>query len=77
MDSDGPLRRHPRRRTVVGPAIGGVELERFGSFETGFFESDDNAIAWPVPNVIGVVRRSGLSDSASVSDSDSDSDPPL
>jgi hypothetical protein len=36
---------------------GGVELERVGSFETGFFESDDNAVAWPIPNVIGVVRR--------------------
>ena len=47
---------------------GGIELERFGSFETGFFESDDNAIAWPVPNVIGVVRRTGISDSVSVSD---------
>jgi len=36
---------------------GDVELERFGSFETGFFESDDNRNPWPVPNVIGVVRR--------------------
>ncbi len=36
---------------------GGVELERMGSFETGFFESDDNAVAWPIPNVIGVVRK--------------------
>ncbi len=39
---------------------GGVELERFGSFETGFLENDDNALAWPVPNVIGVVRRPGV-----------------
>lgn len=37
---------------------GGREIEHFGSFETGFFESDDNGTAWPVPNVIGVVRRS-------------------
>ncbi len=36
---------------------GDVEIERVGSFETGFFESDDNAVAWPVPNVIGVVRK--------------------
>ena len=36
---------------------GGVELERIGSFETGFFESDDNRRGWPVPNVIGVVPR--------------------
>ena len=35
---------------------GGLDLEKFGSFETGFFESDLNARAWPVPNVIGVAR---------------------
>ena len=35
---------------------GGMQIERFGSFETGFFESDTNSRAWPVPNVIGVVR---------------------
>lgn len=34
-----------------------VALERVGSFETGFFESDDNVMAWPLPNVIGVRRR--------------------
>ncbi len=33
---------------------GGTELEAVGSFETGFVESDDNAAAWAVPNVIGV-----------------------
>lgn len=33
---------------------GGTELDRFGSYETGFFESDDNDRAWPLPNVIGV-----------------------
>lgn len=33
---------------------GGVEAEQVGSFETGFFESDANLGAWPVPNVIGV-----------------------
>jgi hypothetical protein len=36
---------------------GGVELERFGSFETGFNENDDNDHAWPLPNVIGVRRK--------------------
>ncbi len=39
---------------------GGLELELVGSFETGFFESDDNVSAWPVPNVVGVQRRSGV-----------------
>lgn len=34
-----------------------VRLERLGSFETLFYESDDNVMAWPLPNVIGVRRR--------------------
>jgi uncharacterized protein YigE (DUF2233 family) len=36
--------------------VGSFELERFGSYETSFREDDTNAIAWPVPNVIGVRR---------------------
>ena len=36
---------------------GGVEIERFGSYETGFNENDDNSSAWPLPNVIGVLPR--------------------
>jgi len=36
---------------------GGVEAEEVGSFETGFFESDANLGAWPVPNVVGVRAR--------------------
>lgn len=35
----------------------GVEYEWFGSFETGFNENNKNAVAWPIPNVIGIVRR--------------------
>lgn len=35
----------------------GVEYEWFGSFETGFNENNKNAVAWPVPNVVGLVRR--------------------
>lgn len=38
---------------------GGVEVERFGSFETGFFESDGNTIAWPLPNVLAVESCAG------------------
>lgn len=38
-------------------SAGGLEIERFGSFETSFFESDDNSIAWPIPNVIGIVKK--------------------
>lgn len=36
---------------------GDTEIERFGSYETGFNENenDDNANAWPLPNVLGVV----------------------
>lgn len=29
----------------------------FGSYETGFFESDDNNQAWPIPNIIGISER--------------------
>lgn len=29
----------------------------YGSYETGFWPSDDNDHPWPIPNVIGVVRR--------------------
>jgi len=35
-------------------AAGGRELELVGSYETGFFETDMNHTAWPIPNVIGV-----------------------
>lgn len=40
---------------VRGP--GAAEIERFGSYETDFNENDDNATAWPLPNIIGVVAR--------------------
>lgn len=36
---------------------GGHEIELFGSYETGFREDDDNAIPWPIPNVIGIRSR--------------------
>ena len=36
---------------------GGEEMELYGSFETSFRENDSNAIAWPVPNVLGVRPR--------------------
>jgi len=36
-------------------ARGAETIERFGSYETGFNENDDNAAAWPLPNIIGVV----------------------
>jgi len=36
---------------------GETELEMFGSYETSFKENDQNAVAWPVPNVIGVRPR--------------------
>ena len=38
-------------------SVGGFELERIGSFETGFNENDDNLVAWPLPNVFGVCPR--------------------
>jgi hypothetical protein len=39
--------------------VDGRELvSRVGSFETGFLEHDENRAFWPIPNVIGFVRRS-------------------
>jgi hypothetical protein len=35
------------------------KILRVGSFETGFNEQDDNSVEWPIPNVLGFVRRSG------------------
>ena len=39
-------------------SVGDFELEVFGSYETSFREDDSNATAWPIPNVLGVRRRS-------------------
>jgi hypothetical protein len=36
---------------------GDREIERVGSRGTSLFDSGDNDRAWPVPNVLGVVRR--------------------
>ena len=38
--------------------VGGTELERFGSFETGFNEDDGVSLPWPIPNVLGLRPRS-------------------
>ena len=38
--------------------LGAFELEVCGSYETFFRENDGNAMAWPIPNVLGVRRRS-------------------
>jgi hypothetical protein len=37
--------------------MGDAEIEMFGSYETGFREDDSNAVAWPIPNVLGIKRR--------------------
>ena len=36
---------------------GETKLEMFGSYETSFREDDGNAVAWPVPNILGVRPR--------------------
>jgi murein DD-endopeptidase MepM/ murein hydrolase activator NlpD len=36
---------------------GDTVVAAVGSWETGFFERDDNRAAWPLPNVIGVRER--------------------
>ena len=36
----------------------GKQIHEFvGSFETGFHEDDTNVAAWPIPNVVGIVRK--------------------
>jgi uncharacterized protein YigE (DUF2233 family) len=35
----------------------GIEGEKYGSFETVFKEDDNNTVAWPLPNVIGIVKK--------------------
>lgn len=42
--------------TLVARGAGEV-IERFGSYETGFNENDDNDRAWALPNILGVVPR--------------------
>ena len=37
--------------------IGDTEIDLFGSYETGFREDDSNAVAWPIPNVLGIKQR--------------------
>ena len=37
--------------------VGGVDLDLAGSYETGFWENDNNTHQWPIPNVIGVVAK--------------------
>jgi hypothetical protein len=34
-----------------------MELELTGSYENDFSDSDDNSRAWPIPNVLGIVKR--------------------
>lgn len=43
----------PEAQLYVAP----LGLELFGSYETGYIESGNNKLAWPIPNVIGLVRR--------------------
>ena len=36
---------------------GDYQIEEMGSYETGFVENDDNHHFWPIPNILGVVRK--------------------
>ena len=40
---------------------GETQLEMFGSYETSFREDDGNAVAWEVPNILGVRPRAAKS----------------
>lgn len=35
----------------------GKKIAKMGSYETGFWESDANQQYWPLPNVIGIVKK--------------------
>lgn len=35
----------------------GTVIEKFGSYETGFNENDDNNEFWKIPNVIGITKK--------------------
>ncbi len=35
----------------------GTEINQFGSYETGFNENNNNSNAWPIPNIIGIVKK--------------------
>jgi Phosphodiester glycosidase len=35
----------------------GFKVEKYGSYETGFFESDANDYFWELPNVLGVMKK--------------------
>jgi hypothetical protein len=35
----------------------GKKIEKMGSYETGFWETDANTQYWPLPNVIGIVKK--------------------
>ncbi len=35
----------------------GSEVKKFGSYETGFNENDDNDQYWEIPNVIGITKK--------------------
>ena len=35
----------------------GITIGKVGSYETKFFEDDDNKASWPLPNVIGLTRK--------------------
>ncbi len=45
----------PEASLVVQDAA--VQVREMGSYEDGFFPSDDNQVFWHLPNVIGFVRR--------------------
>lgn len=34
-----------------------VQIEKMGSYETGFTEHNKNAVFWPIPNVIGIKKK--------------------
>jgi uncharacterized protein YigE (DUF2233 family) len=58
-----PLQIHNMMYLEGGPEAsfyvdaGKTKIEKFGSYETGFNEDDNNSEFWPIPNVIGVAKK--------------------
>lgn len=38
-------------------SAGGIKIDKIGSFETDFNEGSGNRVAWSVPNVLGIIKK--------------------
>ena len=43
--------------TSLYVSVNGTVIQKFGSYETGFNENDENNRFWLLPNIIGVTKK--------------------